>query len=200
GGHGGGDPSGRVLLPGHAGGELLGPVAGEDEVAVAVDESRDNGFAAQVDGLELAQLPYRGDLTVDDVIVVDRRDLGARGRRRAAAGTARSLCAGTELRSDCGVRLGGRSRPADAAVVDERGGIGDDVQFAERIEVVDDQLADPGEKLHDGSAPSDRECFSPSMDRTPTAQNRPQRYSSDISDTRWSCALHRPRGTRRART
>src|SRR5699024_4397966 len=88
GGHGGGDPSGRVLLPGHAGGELLGPVTGEDEVVVAVDESRDDGFAAQVDGLELGQLPYRGDLTVDDVIVVDRRDLGARGRRRAAANPA----------------------------------------------------------------------------------------------------------------
>ena len=167
----------------HAGGEFLGPVAGEDEVVVAVNESRDDGFAAQVDGLELGQLPYRGDLTVDDVIVVDRRDLGARGRRRAAAETARSLFAGTEMLRDCGVRLGGRSRPDDTAVVDEQGGIGDDVQFAERIEVVDDQFADPGEKLHDGSAPSDRECFSPSMDRTLTAQNRPQRYSSEISDT-----------------
>src|SRR5699024_5409713 len=200
GGHGGGDASGRVLLPGHAGGEFLGPVAGEDEVVVAVNESRDDGFAAQVDGLELGQLPYRGDLTVDDVIVVDRRDLGARGRRRAAAETARSLFAGTEMLRDCGVRLGGRSRPDDTAVVDEQGGIGDDVQFAERIEVVDDQLADPGEKLHDGSAPSDRECFSPSMDRTPTAQNRPQRYSSDISDTCGCGPFAVPQGPRSAST
>src|SRR5699024_607089 len=182
--------SGRVLLSGHAGGELRGPVTGEDEVVVAVDEAGDDGSAAQVDGLDLGQLPHRGDLTVDDVIIVDRSDLGARGRRRAAADSARSLFAGTEVRSDCGVRLGGRSRPDDAAVVDEQGGIGDDVQFAERIEVVDDQLADPGEKLHDGSAPSDRECLSPSMDRTLTAQNLPQRYSSEISDTCWLRALH----------
>src|SRR5699024_124675 len=83
---------------------------------VAAIESRDDGFAARVDGLELGQLPYRGDLTVDDVIVVDRRDLGARGRRRAAAETARSLFAGTEMLRDCGVRLGGRSRPDDTAV------------------------------------------------------------------------------------
>src|SRR5699024_3644444 len=77
GGHSGGDASGRVLLPGHAGGELLGPVTGEDEVVVAVDEAGDDGSAAQVDGLDLGQLPHRGDLTVDDVVIVDRRNLGA---------------------------------------------------------------------------------------------------------------------------
>ena len=52
GGDGRGDATGRVLLPGHARGEFLGPVTGEDEVVVAVDEAGDHGFTAEVDGLE----------------------------------------------------------------------------------------------------------------------------------------------------
>ena len=49
-----------------------------------------------------------------------------------------------------GVRLSGRSGPDDSAVVDEQCGIGDDLELAEAVEVVDDQFADPGEELHDG--------------------------------------------------
>ena len=51
GGHGGADPAGGVRLAGHPGRELLRPVAGEDQVAVAVDEPREHRAAAGVDDL-----------------------------------------------------------------------------------------------------------------------------------------------------
>ncbi|MDH6189065.1 hypothetical protein M2168_002097 [Streptomyces sp. CZ24] len=49
GGDGGADASGAVRAAGHAGGELLGAVAREDEVRVGVDEAGDRGPSAGVD-------------------------------------------------------------------------------------------------------------------------------------------------------
>ena len=48
-GHGGADAAGGVRRPGHPGGELGSPVAGEDEVGVGVHETRDDRPASRVD-------------------------------------------------------------------------------------------------------------------------------------------------------
>ena len=47
------DAAGLVALPGHARGELLGAVAAEHEVRVAVDEAGDDRAAADVDDLDI---------------------------------------------------------------------------------------------------------------------------------------------------
>src|SRR5262249_10220841 len=48
---GGADPAGGVRLAGHPGRELLRAVAGEHQVAVAVDEAGEHGAAARADDL-----------------------------------------------------------------------------------------------------------------------------------------------------
>jgi hypothetical protein len=112
------NPAGVVAAPGHARGELVGAVAGEHQVRVAVDESGHHGAATRVDvavadglagvcqlghepALEdqcgaradaehaVAQLGVAGDELAD---VVDDES-GHRSTRSSSAGTSTRRCA-----------------------------------------------------------------------------------------------------------
>ena len=68
--HGAPDPATVVLLTVHAGVELVGPVPGEHRVGVGVDEPRDEGLPAQIDGVigsrSMIGRPHPGDSTLLD--------------------------------------------------------------------------------------------------------------------------------------
>ena len=95
---------------------------------MAVDEAGDDGFPTEVDRLKSAEVIRRGDFPVGDVIVVE------------AGGAGLVLVC-----SERGVRLCGRSRPDHPTGVDEQSGVSDHVEFAETVEIIDDEFADPGE-------------------------------------------------------
>ena len=86
--HGLEDPAGLVGAPGHPQGELLGPVAGEDQVSVGVDESRHHAAAVEVHhGVDVERGRRCGSgegdpIPLDDQRRVRHRHRGCRGRGR----------------------------------------------------------------------------------------------------------------------
>ena len=76
------DPRRRVRAAGHPGGELVGAVAGEDEVGVAVDEPRDHAAAARVEPLVRGRA---GALDRRDALALDHQRRVAHEPERALA-------------------------------------------------------------------------------------------------------------------
>jgi len=103
GGDGRADAAGLVAPARHARGELLGAVAAEHEVRVAVDEPGDHRAAAHVDDLDVG-VPERAVLL--------------------------RLAAVLAFVASCEVlgRVRGGADPRDATVLDEHGGIADDAE------------------------------------------------------------------------
>ena len=125
--------------PGHAGGELGGPVAGEHEVGVAVDEARDHAAPAGVDALVGGRAPARcrrrrrASPSIDDVASVQLAVVGVRHQppdavdddawsraapRRSSAATSSDVC-GAVAHDDAAadddvVDVGGGGREHDA--------------------------------------------------------------------------------------
>jgi hypothetical protein len=118
-GHGRADAACFVAAPGHARGELVGPVAAEHEVRVGVDEAGDHRATAHVDDLDVG-VPRRAVLVAVTSIV-----------------TAQSRC---EF-----LHVGGRTDPGDMLVFDEDRRVTDDPEraaVAVGCRLVRDELAD----------------------------------------------------------
>ena len=88
-GHRYGDPAGLVRRPGHPRGELVGAVAGEDEVGVAVDEARDHAAAAGVDGARRPAAPA-GPTCGHEPVLDDERGVADEPERPLARAPGRS--------------------------------------------------------------------------------------------------------------